>query len=180
MFERLPELLAFRVKSIAIGLAALGFGLICWKFMSAYFDRNQTAWETNLQADVAELMVLADSKISEANMKVQWECGGFSLSGKDEGPGCAPARAALAAAEKNKADVEAKRAQVLSQAGQTKKYYDGLVASSKQKPLPFNAFVAMGGAFLMLLAGALYFFMPSIQRAVEKRRNGSCSADGLE
>lgn len=175
MIEKLGEILKFRLKAVAIGMFALGVGLICYKFMSAYFDRNQTTWETALNVDVAELMVVADHRVDKARMAVDWSCGAFTLSGKDEGPGCADARKELAAAQAQKAEVEAKRSTVLSQAGQTKKYYDGVLQSSKQKPLPFYAFVGMA---LMVLAAILYFLLPTIQKALNKE--GSCTSnDGL-
>lgn len=174
MIEKLGEILKFRLKAIAIGMFALGIGLVCYKFMSAYFDRNQQTWETNLNVDVAELLVMADQRVDKARLAVDWDCGAFTLSGKDEGAGCADARKELAAATAQKSEIEAKRSTTLSQAGQTKKYYDGVLQSSRQKPLPFYAFVGMA---LMAIAAVLYFLLPNIQKSLNKE--GTCSADGL-
>lgn len=166
MFDKLQEILRFRLKMIVIGMFALGIGLVAWKFMSAYFDRNQHAWETKLHADVAELLVLADHKVSDAQMKVEWDCGGFSLSKEGaDSAACTNATKKLAAAEQHKATVEASRENVLSMPGQTKKYYDGLIESSKQKPLPRYFFVCL--AFI-ILATILFLLMPTIQKALSK------------
>lgn len=176
MIDKLGEILKFRVKAILVGMFALGVGLICYKFMGAYFDRNQMMWETKLQGDVAEIYVLADQQIDKARMAMDWDCGTFSLSGKvDSSENCNAAKNQYKDAVKYKAEVVAKKSTVLSQAGKTKEYYDGVLASSKQKPLPFYFFVGMA---LIILAGILYFLLPNIQAALNKEAR--CSDDGLQ
>jgi len=177
MFDKFSQMLHARVKFFAVMMVLVGFGFVAYMFIHGWFTRIQMVWETKMQTDVAEVFVLADQKVDSAKADVDMACGTFSLSGKEEGPDCKPARAELAAALKHKADVEAKRATLLSQAGKTKEYYDGVIASSHQKPLPFYFFVGMG---LIILGGIIYFLLPFVQNAINKG-GASCadSEDGL-
>lgn len=175
MMDKLGDLLRYRAKAMLIGLLVLGVGLISYKFIAAFFDRNQHSWETNLHVNVAELVVLADQKVAETKMRVDLDCGAFSLSGSAETPGCADSKKAYDDALKHKAEVESKRSVVLSQAGQTKSYYDGVGQSARQDPLPY-IFTGMG---LIVLAVILFLLLPLIKKAVEKKRGGGSCPDGL-
>lgn len=173
MSNMLEQASRFKTKSLLVSAAFLGFCFVVYKFMMPIFDPQ--VWEAGMNADIAELMVIADHRLDKAKMAVDWDCGAFTLSGKDEGAGCADARKELAAAQAHKAEVEAKRSTTLSHASQTKRRYDGIMGASQQKLMPFYGLVFFG---LLLFLAILFFLLPKIQKALNKE--GACSSvDGL-
>lgn len=152
MSNSLDKFISFQMKVKVYGGIVVMVGVIIFMTMKAYYDRNHTVFDNNLARKTAQVMVLADQRIDAANHAIQFNCGSFSLSSDapDDPVACDAAKKELQLAMADKIKVQANADYELSQGVQVKSYYDGLLASIKQKPLPFFLFAGIGVVVIIL------------------------------
>ena len=140
-------------------LIIVGFSL--YKSYSSFFDKVNQMWSLRINYDFANIVALAEEKLEKARFNVEWNCENFSF---DETPReteeCKQAKEELKKAKEEYQKALAKKEELFKTEKQVKSYYDAIILSAQQTPLPFGMLVLTVIAFLATLGFFINEFLP--------------------
>ena len=141
-------------------LIIVGFSL--YKSYSSFFDRVNQMWSLKINYDFANIVALAEEKLEKARFNVEWNCEDFSFDGTPkETEKCKEAKEELKKAKEEYQKALAKKDELFKTEKQVKSYYDAILLSAQQTPLPFAMLVLTVIAFLTILGVFINEFLPN-------------------
>ncbi len=142
-----------RILLIAL-LIVVGFGF--YKVYSAFFQRVDYVWQARFQYDYAQLTTLAKQDLDKAKFDMDFACSGFNVDPQE----CEQAKANYKEALENYKKVSASKDELFRTEKQVKSYYDAILLSAKQTPLPFLLLVLSFSALVVLSVFLLREILP--------------------
>ncbi len=140
-------------------LIIVGFSL--YKSYSSFFDKVNKMWDLRVSYDFANIVALAEQKLDKAKFDVEFNCENFNLDDKPvETEECKEAKEELKKAKEEYKKVIAKKDKLFQTEKQVKTYYDAVIKSAQQTPLPFAMLVLTLVSFLALLGFFINEFLP--------------------
>lgn len=160
----LKQVLKHQYKKIILIALLVIVGFTMFRAYSGFFEKVNTMWETNLNYNVANLISLSQQKLDKAQFDVDYYCTNFDFSleekQKEEPVECKLAKERYAQALKEYQELQAKKDDLLNTQKQVKSYYDALILSAQQTPLPFGLLIITAIAFLGLVGALINEFLP--------------------
>lgn len=124
-------------------LMVIGFGL--YKTYNAFFSKVDTVWKSKYYKEYADVVFLAQNRVDEAVFDMQFAC--YDAMSYE----CQMAKKRYEDAIKEYEKAMKNKDSVFATEKQVKGYYDAVLLSARQTPLPFLILVLTGVAFFVVV-----------------------------
>lgn len=124
-------------------LMIIGFGL--YKTYNAFFQKVDTVWKSRYYKDLADVVFLSENRLKEAEFDMQFVCY------EPDSFLCKIAREKYEKALSEYEEAMKKKEDIFKTEKQVKSYYDAVILSAQQTPLPFLLLVSTIAAFFVTI-----------------------------
>lgn len=153
--------LKYQYRKIMLLAMLIIAGFSLYKSYSSFFDKVNKMWDLKISYDFANIVALAEQKLENAKFDVEFACEDFSLDeSKAESEECKSAKEELHKAKEEYKKALTKKDELFKTEKQVKSYYDAVIASAQQQPMPFAMLVITLIAFLGLAGFFINEFLP--------------------
>lgn len=122
-------------------LMIVGFGL--YKTYNAFFQKVDTVWKSKYYKDFADVVFLSENRLKEAEFDMQFAC--FEPNSYK----CQIAKEKYKKVLSEYEEAMKRKGDVFATEKQVKSYYDAVILSAQQTPLPFLLLVSTVAAFFV-------------------------------
>ncbi len=156
------DIIRYQYQKLLLVALLVVVGFTFYKSYSAFFKKVDEVWSARFQYDYARVVFLAKKELEDAKFEVDYSCSGSLLGASSEE--CLKAKERLKRAEEKYQKTMAEKDNLLRVEKQVKSYYDAILLSARQTPLPFLLLVLTFSSLITLGYFVLREFLPQKRR----------------